>query len=550
MTSRQTAWASALLALTWWAWPGAQAPGVLRVSVTLVDAAGQPAPVARHVLLVSDTPPGDEPRRLVTALDGTAEIRLRPGLYTVESDRPVAAGGRLYQWTQMVEVAAGAATTLVLTAANAEATDAPAGSDTASPESTSALALPGWHDSIVALWTPSARGSGFVVDAAAGLVLTSHRALGDATPVAVQLSPVLKVPAHVLVRDAGRDVAVLRVAPAITADLPPVPMPCAPAAAPALSEGQEIVTLGVALRGPRDLVVGTAVRRQGDLMGEFNLESGSAGGPVFTVDGRVVGLSSPVPAAADNEAPAVRIVAASSACEVLAAARGQAGEAAAPPATRLPVEPDRALSTEALERAAPPRLGSLAAYRVSSPDFDVTFITPPVAFAAGRTTDEERTGGGVSPEQAWERERLLRDFGPWFEYFRDVRPVLVVRVTPRLAEGFWTRVARGAAMTQGVALPPIKRRKPGFARMRVLCGEAEVAPIHPLVLEARASEGDAIREGLYVLPPDVLGPQCGTVSLVLHSEKAPDRGDTLAVDPKVVERVWQDFAAYRALAGP
>jgi hypothetical protein len=118
-------------------------------------------------------------------------------------------------------------------------------------------------------------------------------------------------------------------------------------------------------------------------------------------------------------------------------------------------------------------------------------------------------------------------------------------VTPKLTEGFWAKVARGAASTQGVQLPPIKRRKPGFARMRLLCGGAEAAPIHPFAIDVRAPEGDGIREGLYVYGPDALGPHCGTVSLVLWSEKEPDRGDTHVVDPKVVERVWQDFAPHR-----
>jgi hypothetical protein len=329
-----------------------------------------------------------------------------------------------------------------------------------------------------------------------------------------------------------------------------VPIPCPPAAQVTLVDGQEIFTIGVALRGPRDLVVGTAAVSTGEVAGAFNLESGTTGGPVFTVDGSVAGVSSPGNATAASDPPSVRIVPTSDVCDVLATARTEAGRVAAPPATRLPVEPERPLGSEVLERTAPRRVGSLAPYQVASPDFEVTFITPPVAYAAQRWMDDERTGGGVSPEQAWERERLLRDFGQWFEYFRDVRPVLVIRVTPRLTEGFWTRVARGAAMTQGVALPPIKRRKPGFARMRVLCGETEVAPIHPLVLDARASEGDGIREGLYVFQPDALGPQCKSVSLVLHSEKSPERGDTLAIDPKVIDRVWQDFAAYRTPGVP
>ena len=59
----------------------------------------------------------------------------------------------------------------------------------------------------------------------------------------------------------------------------------------------------------------------------------------------------------------------------------------------------------------------------------------------------------------------------------------------------------------------------------MLCGGAEVTPIHPFTTDARASEGDAIREGLYVFDPGALGPHCGKVTLVLSSEKEPDGGE-------------------------
>src|SRR4029450_13726536 len=97
----------------------------------------------------------------------------------------------------------------------------------------------------------------------------------------------------------------------------------------------------------------------------------------------------------------------------------------------------------------------------------------------------------------------------------------------------------------GVALPPIKRLKSGFARMRTFCGDTEVTPIHPFKIEQRVGDSDAIYEGLYVFDHAAIGPQCGTVKLVLYSEKEPDKADSRVVDPKVVEQIWQDFAPFR-----
>ena len=139
------------------------------------------------------------------------------------------------------------------------------------------------------------------------------------------------------------------------------------------------------------------------------------------------------------------------------------------------------------------------------------------------------------------------DFSNWSEYVADAPPVLLVRVTPKLVEGFWTTFARGAASTQGVSIPPIKHFKAGFVRMRALCGEVEETPIHALTLAQRGAEGDTIDEGLYVFDPGALGPQCGTVKLVLYGEKEPKKGDTRVVDPNVLKQIWQDFAPYRDL---
>ena len=81
--------------------------GVLHIKVVLVDAAQNgdagAAPRAAHQRQSGDA----SPRRVVTAPDGTADVRLRPGNYTVESDKPVAFEGKAYQWTQTVDIAAG-----------------------------------------------------------------------------------------------------------------------------------------------------------------------------------------------------------------------------------------------------------------------------------------------------------------------------------------------------------------------------------------------------------------------------------------------------------
>src|SRR5690242_3436482 len=107
----------------------AQQASVLHVKVSLLDRARQATPVPHHGLLISEDPPSTVPRRVATGADGTVDIKLRPGRYVVESDKPVAFEGRVYQWSARVTVAAGGETSLELNAANADAA-APAASST------------------------------------------------------------------------------------------------------------------------------------------------------------------------------------------------------------------------------------------------------------------------------------------------------------------------------------------------------------------------------------------------------------------------------------
>src|SRR5262245_22974119 len=171
---------------------GQDAGGVLRIRVALADSTGAPTPIPRVVLLVSDNPATSEPKRIRTTADGTVELRLRPGSYTIESDEPIAFGGSAYTWTQIITVSPGRDTVLELNAKNAEVGPVTAGTASASGrsdvvEADSAVLLSRWRDSVVEIWTPTVHASGTVIDGR-GLIATSYRAIGTATEVAVEMT--------------------------------------------------------------------------------------------------------------------------------------------------------------------------------------------------------------------------------------------------------------------------------------------------------------------------------------------------------------------------
>jgi hypothetical protein len=520
-----------------------QASTVLHVTVMLQD-----GPVARHALLISDNPATSSPRRLFTKADGTLDVPLRPGSYTVESDRPFVHQGKAYQWTQMVNVVAGRGATLALTSDNAEIvplSEVPPEPGAARREAT--VDLGKWEESVVAIWSPTARATAFVVDAL-GLIATTRAAIGTTDTIEVQVSPTSKVPARVLMADAPREVAVAWLDPGAVGARPPVPMACPPPPALSIDDRQELVAIGAALRTGVDQVTGDVTGLQPRAAeADLRLGYGSVGGPVFNQAGTLVGLTSVPTTEESRKRTDFTVVRVGVICEVVAAARAKMGGVAPPPATPLPLEPARSFPADALDAAARSKTTVTDPPVLSATDFDVAFITPPMIARADQRADWT---GGRSTRSAETEARIgrLTEFGAWSDYFSERPPVVIVRVTPKMVEGFWKRLGREAARTQGAELPAFKDFKTRFIRMKASCGAAEVTPIHPMVLEHQVTDSVVVREGLYVFDPGALNPECGTVTLSLYSERAPDKADTLVVDPKVIDRLWQDFAPWRAAA--
>jgi hypothetical protein len=86
---------------------------------------------------------------------------------------------------------------LELTADNADVETATAAAVALSLDEDASSLAARWENSVVAVWTPTAHASGFVIDAN-GLIVTNQRAIGLATSVEVQFSPTLKVAGSVV----------------------------------------------------------------------------------------------------------------------------------------------------------------------------------------------------------------------------------------------------------------------------------------------------------------------------------------------------------------
>ena len=499
-----------------------QGAGTLRVRVTLTDAAGVATPIPRLTLLVSGNPPIDEPRRVRTTAEGAIELTLPAGSYTVELDEPVGFRGKAYTWTQIVNVTAGRDTVLDLTSGNAEE------AERARISSDSATLLNAWRDSVVEIWTPARHASGFVIDAAKGLIATSHHAVGDATTVEVQLTAAkerLKVPGRVILSQRETGAAVVWVNPQALASIRAIEMGCARETAAEVHFKDALSTVTASMFANKEVSDGVVTRTTSQaIFSDMRIGDDSAGGPVFAQSGALLGISA-IEEIKDkprrwNDAWVVPV---ERACSTVTAAAKMITEATPPASTRLPIEPPlRAV----LPLKKPMSAQGAAAQpvrqppTVSSANFDITLLTSEQA-------------SSTAPGAAGSRS----DFGNWSQYLREVDSVLIIQVSPQFEESVWKTLARGAAATQGVMLPPLKSLSANFLQLRAYCGDAEVAPIHPFVIEHEAQGGAKVREGLYVFERGAFGPHCATIRFSIFSEKDPHRADTKVIDPKLFEQL-------------
>jgi S1-C subfamily serine protease len=527
---------------------------LLRITVTVKAADGSVRPVPRHALLISDDPVTTSPHRFVTRNDGVVEAYLKPGKYVVESDNPFVFEGKTYEWEQPVTVAPAGDTTLALTSANATiesakpgTADSPAIAEAAAEIAEDAL-LTTWQDSVVTVWTPKALGRGFLVDAR-GLIATNQRLIGKDTAVEVQLSATKKIAGRVVATDTSRNVAIIWVDPQAIAPAKPMKPGYAPDEGAALKDHEKVYSIEGRAGVAKDLVSGEIDHLTPRVVSS-NMPLGleEAGAPVFTASGAVVGITTaPETESAVNEISprAVRIDDARSALD-------EAGKkiegATPPPAALLPVEPASPFPPDALTAAAKTRRTNLSPYLVSASDFDVYVITPPMLYASLHQPEDRShfDYGRDDPSQSVPVFHPLDDFDNWREYVAETPPVILIRVTPKFGEKLWTTVARGAAQTQGVAIPAIKRPKAVFGGVHLACGQTELTPIHPFHIEHRLDATTSLEEGLYVYAASAISPQCGAVTITVFSDKPGDKGDARAIDAKIVQQIWDDFAPYRA----
>jgi S1-C subfamily serine protease len=410
------------------------------------------------------------------------------------------------------------------------------------------------QNAVVTVWSEFGHGTGFFVEDQ-GLVVTNQHVVGPSQYFAVQFDDTRKVAARLLAADPTRDVAVLWVNRSAFPDAIAATVAHAVSGAAAVEEGERVFTIGSPLSQRKILTTGVVSKIEARaIISDVNINPGNSGGPLFNSIGEVVGITT-FGEGSGRVGPGVSgIVRIEQAATILDEARKKISDETVPSAEFLPVEPREPFPIDAIKAAGRLDKFDMRPYSFNAGSYDISLVTPILA---------AREGGGQRAAAKEKEKRTkhedaqfdpMADLFSWAEYVGELKPVVTIRATPKLAETFMSGLGRGLAAASGARyLGAAKMRfKTDFYRMRVRCGVKEIAPIHPAkiahVVNVRnpfVNATDATYEGLYTYPVDAFSPECGMVTLELMSEKDPSKPTIKVLDKKTVDAIWNDFGAWR-----
>jgi S1-C subfamily serine protease len=490
-----------------------------------------------------------------TGFDGLAEAELPPGRYQLSTPQPVEFQGNSYSWDLEFSIS-DAEYKLELSNDNATVSAIAPKPKSRAVDNMAEL-FNQLQDSVVTVWSEFGHGTGFFVDER-GLILTNQHVVGPSEFITVQFDPKRKVRAALLASSPERDIAVLWAHPDAfsQAIVAPVANINIDENEPPVVVGERVFTIGSPLSQRKIMTTGIVSGiEEKVLISDININPGNSGGPLFNSLGEVVGLTTFGEQA--RAGPGISgIVRIEEAFSLLEEAVQKMADIESPSPEPLLVEPSEAFPLDAIKEAVAQERFKTKLYFFGKAKFEVAILTPPLVYylregAALEAIRHKEKRTKKKQKAIKGTMKPLDELRGWAEYVGHYQPVIKIRARPQLRETFWSAFARG--LNRGYGRAKLRFRT-DFYRMRLMCGEAEVEPIHPGKIAHVISENnqfinavDATYEGIYVYLPSAISPECGTVQLELYSEKEPNKAHIKVLSPETVQRIWADFEPYREM---
>lgn len=530
------------------------------VRVILLDQDLNQKPVPHiSIFLGSDAASPADSRQMKTDFTGLAEAQVPPGKYRLYTPDGVDFQAHHYEWEMGIEVV-DSAVTIDLSNDNARITRS-SSVDSSRRTADLTLMFQKYQNSVVTVWSEIGSGTGFIVDSA-GLVMTNQHVLGPSQLVAVQFDAKRKVAAKILTVDAQRDLAVLYADLSAFPEAAPAQIATPQSGRELAVPGEKVFTIGSPL-GLKKIITSGIVSKVEDraIISDVNINHGNSGGPLFNALGEVIGITTfLVPGG--NGPGVAGVIRIDQALATVEQARKKMLDVALPSARLLPVEPSEPYPIESLKGLSSSAKFDKKPYIFTLGGFDVALATPVLQYAVQAEAGHAAAAGrmkrtGRRNELPQDTFEPLRDLHEWAEYTGEFKPVLLVQAAPQLRETLAS--ALGRQLVPEIELiggAPRMKFRTDFYRMKLLCGGKEVEPIQPgkaaTVVNAHSSfvnVTDATYVGIYSYPPDAISPSCGKVTLQIYSERDPEKSESRILDPRSVERVWNDFRPYFAARG-
>jgi S1-C subfamily serine protease len=530
-----------------------QNQSLLKISALLVDRDLNVKAVPKLSLTVQRTDVAGAPEIPVsTNLQGLAEIEVEPGAYAIKSTKAVEFQNKLFSWNLTINVKA-PSSQVELSNDNAVMEIV----RTASGDDDLKTIFKQYQDAVVTVWgeVGAGHGSGFVIDDS-GLILTNQHVVSTSEFIAVEFDSQHKLRASLLASDPVKDVAVLWVNPTNLQSILPVRLPNSGQSL--LSEGDRVYAIGSPLH-QRKVITSGIVSKVEDraIISDININHGNSGGPLFSPDGVVVGVTT-FGDVSNQGGPGISgIVRIEQAKELIEEARRKMLTVVKPSAALLPNDPTDKYPIEAIKAAAQIEKFKTDPYLFGVGDYDVAVITPILTsrhYAHGVRAGKEKEKRNRKSAQAVQGTfEPLENLKGWMEYVGEYEPVLLIEARPKLRETFWSAFGRGLAASGGAYYtgPARLHFKTDFYRMKLFCGTQEVIPLAPgkvaIVLDehnAAVNVTDATYAGLYKYPADAISSSCGRVELHIFSEKEPENPKIKVLETKTIQAVLSDFTPY------
>src|SRR5437899_276393 len=518
----------------------------VRVRVILVDQELSQKPVPFFLVSLKS---GGKAAEVKTSLEGTAEVQLPPGRYTVSSPKPAELSGKRFYWNLQVTLSSGEQN-IDLTNENAKV------EETAAPASPAKAAtndltehFKRLKNSVVTVRSESGHGSGFFVDAK-GLILTNQHVVANSEYLAVQFDRTHKVAAKLIAADPQKDVALLSVNIAALPNASSAPLYRAGPGRTPVQEGERVFTIGSPLSLDKIITTGIVSKVEPHtIMSDININPGNSGGPLFNAAGQVIGLTT-FGTRGDGGPGVSGTVRIEEALALLDQNRANA-KGTPPPGALLPVEPLIPYPIEGLKEALRAEKYDSRPYYFAVGDFNIALSTPPLDYRereeARLQAERERKKRNKKEQSAAENSGDSDAPKEWEGEAGAHPAVFAIYVMPKAKEGLGSAFGRSFSLNSAAKL----KFKTDFQAMKLFCGDKEVLPIHPGKVPVTVSiqnrlvkMDDSTYKGIYVYSPDSVNPDCGQVKLEIYSSKGAEP-TVKAFDEKTVQHVWADFGAFR-----